>query len=187
MLQRPDLTWMKPRPPREHEARRSSLGDSPVEQAAPGEGWNSTPGGGSEPQISQALIQAYLGTAYSAQTAVGGITLKIGVRSDESLRLFAASGADCAAFITAENPYSEPQTPAKNAERQRRLGEELTDLGFTHFPGEGQGEDPNWPAEASFLVLGLRREEASDLGRKYGQNAIVWVGADGVPELLLLR
>lgn len=184
---RQGLKWMKPSPPREHEARRSSLGDSPVDQAAPGVGWNSTPGGGFEPQISQALIQAYLGTAYSAQTAVGRITLKIGVRSDEIVSLFAASGRDCAAFITAENPYSEPQTPATNSERQRRLGNELAALDFTHFPGEGQGEDPNWPAEASFLALGLRREEASDLGRKYGQNAIVWVGADGVPELLLLR
>lgn len=158
-----------------------------MEQAASGVGWNSTPVGGSEPQISQALIQAYLGTAYSAQTAVGGITLKIGVRSDEIVRLFAASGADRAAFITAENPYSEPQTPAKNAERQRRLGDELTALGFTHFPGDGQGEDTSWPAEASFLVLGMGKEEASDLGRKYGQNAMVWIGADGVPELVLLR
>lgn len=148
---------------------------------------NSTRSNSPAAQVSDALIQAYLGTTYSAQTAVGGITLKIGVRSDEILRLFTASGADCAAFITAENPYSEPQTPATNAERQRRLGEELTALGLTHFPGEGRGEDPSWPAEASFLVLGLRREEASDLGRKYGQNAIVWIGADGVPELLLLR
>lgn len=158
-----------------------------MEQAAPGVGWNSTPGGGSEPQISKALIQAYLGTAYSAQTAFGGINLKIGVRSGEIVRLFAASGADCAAFITAENPYSEPQTPAANGERQRRLGDELAALGFTHFPGKGQGEDPNWPAEASFLVLGMGKEEASDLGRKYGQNAMVWIGADGVPELVLLR
>jgi hypothetical protein len=60
-------------------------------------------------------------------------------------------------------------------------------MGITYFPGEGQGEDPSWLAEASFLVLGLGREEASDLGRKYGQNAIVWVGSDGVPELVLLR
>lgn len=117
-----------------------------MEQAVPGVGWNSTPGGGSEPQISQSLIQAYLGTAYSAQTAVDGITLKIGVRSDEIVRLFTASGADCAAFITAENPYSELQTPATNAERQRRLGDELAALGFTYFPGEGQGEDTSWPA-----------------------------------------
>ena len=113
--------------------------------------------------------------------------MKIGVRSDEIVRLFTASSADCAAFITAENPYSEPQTPATNSERQRRLGNDLTALGVTYFPGKGQGEDPNWPAEASFLVLGMGREAANDLGRKYGQNAIVWIGADGVPELLLLR
>jgi hypothetical protein len=177
---------MKPSPPRELEARRSSFGCSPVGHAATGASWNTTPGGGAESQISQALIQAYLGTAYSAQTAVGGITLKIGVRSDEIVMLLASSGADCAAFITAENPFSEPQTPAANAERQRRLGNELTALGLTYFPGKGQGEDPSWPAEASFLVLGMGRAVASDVGRKYGQNAVVWIAADGVPELVLL-
>ena len=148
---------------------------------------NSIPDLGSEPQITQALIQAYLGTIYSAQTDAGSIALKVGVKSDEISALLAASGADCAAFITAENPYSEPQAPATNMDRQRRLGEELTALGITYFPGEGQGEDPSWPAEASFLALGIDREAASDVGRKYGQNAIVWIGSDGLPELVLLR
>jgi hypothetical protein len=37
------------------------------------------------------------------------------------------------------------------------------------------------------MMMGWWREEASDLGRNYGQNAIAWVGADGLPELLLLR
>lgn len=127
MLMRPDLTSMKPSSAHELEARRSSLGCSPVEHAAAGASWNTTLGGGAE-----------------------------------------------------------SQTPVANAERQRRPGDELAALGFAHFPGEGRGEDPSWPAEASFLVLGVGRQEASDLGRKYGQNAIVWVGSDGLPELVLL-
>ena len=158
-----------------------------MEQAAPGAVVDSIQDGGSEPQIPHALIEAYLGTTYSAQTDACRIALKVGIRSEELRTLFASSGAGCAGFITAENPFSEPQTTAANAERQRRLGDELTDLGFTHFPGEGRGEDSSWPAEASFLVLGMGREAANDLGRKYGQNAIVWIGPDGVPELVLLR
>jgi hypothetical protein len=138
------------------------------------------------PHVSQDLVQAYLGTAYTAQTDAGAISLRIGVRSDEIRNLLAVSKASGAAFITAENPCSEPQTPAVNAERQQQLGSDLSAMGITYFPGEGRGEDPSWPAEASFLALGIDREAAINLGRKYGQNAIVWVGSDGVPELLLL-
>ena len=137
--------------------------------------------------LSPALIQAYLGTTYRAEANGGVITLKIGAASRSITTLFVESMVGSAAFITAENPYSAHQSPAVNAERQRQLGDDLSAMGITYFPGEGQGEDPSWPAEASFLVLGLGREEASDLGRNYGQNAIVWVGSDGVPGLVLLR
>jgi hypothetical protein len=137
--------------------------------------------------LSPALIQAYLGTTYRAETNGGVITLKIGGASRSITTLFVESKVGSAAFITAENPYSAPQSPPVNSERQRQLGDDRSAMGITYFPGEGQGEDPSWLAEASFLVLGLGREEASDLGRKYGQNAIVWVGSDGVPELVLLR
>ena len=158
-----------------------------MENTAPGAVVSSIRNGEPEPQISHALIQAYLGTAYSAKTDAGRINSKVGVMSEAMKTLFVGAGVDCAAFITAENPFSEPQTPEDNAERQRRLEAELTARRIAYYPGQGQGEDPNWPAEASFLVLGMGREAASDLGRKYGQNAIVWVGSDGVPELVLLR
>ncbi len=137
--------------------------------------------------LSPALIQAYLGTTYRAETNGGVITLKIGAASRSITTLFVESQVGSAAFITAENPYSAPQPSAVNAERQRQLGDDLSAMGITYFPGEGQGEDPSWPAEASFLALGIDREAASDLGRKYGQNAIVWIGSDGLPELVLLR
>ncbi|UUZ55406.1 DUF3293 domain-containing protein [Massilia sp. H-1] len=44
-----------------------------------------------------------------------------------------------------------------------------------------------WPSEPSFLVRGLSLEDASALGRQLRQNAIVWCGADLVPQLILLR
>jgi hypothetical protein len=36
-------------------------------------------------------------------------------------------------------------------------------------------------------VLGMALDAAQEVGRRYGQNAIVWAGADAVPELVLLR
>jgi len=36
-------------------------------------------------------------------------------------------------------------------------------------------------------VPGLARAAAQELGRQFQQNAIIWAGADAVPELILLR
>jgi hypothetical protein len=41
------------------------------------------------------------------------------------------------------------------------------------FPGEGVGDDRTWPPERSTLVLGIEREAAISLGRRFGQRAIV--------------
>jgi len=41
------------------------------------------------------------------------------------------------------------------------------------FEGEGVGIDSKWPPEKSFLVLGIPNEEASRLGRTFGQRAVV--------------
>ena len=37
------------------------------------------------------------------------------------------------------------------------------------------------------LALGLSRNETIELGHLFDQNAVVWSGVDGVPELILLR
>ncbi len=140
-----------------------------------------------ESRLPEELIEAYLKTEYRAVVDGAAITLRIGAQSSGILFLFEQSKTDCAAFITAENPFSAPQTSETNAERQGQLRADLQFLGVPLFEGEGQGEDTSWPPEASYLVLSLGRDEARELGRKYEQNAVVWVGADGVPELLLLR
>ncbi len=92
-----------------------------------------------------------------------------------------------AAFLPACNPGSEIQSADVNAEAYARLGAELTAAG-DHLV-QGAGEDPTgvWTAEPSYLVLGMALDAAQEVGRRYGQNAIVWSGADAVPTLVLLR
>jgi hypothetical protein len=67
------------------------------------------------------------------------------------------------------------------------LGNHLRAL--TKFVIEGEGVDPahQWPAERSYLVIGINRDTATLLGQRAHQDAVVWVGPDAVPELLLLR
>jgi hypothetical protein len=56
--------------------------------------------------------------------------------------------------------------------------------GYTAFPGEGIGDDGQWPPERSLLILGIARDDARRLGREFGQLAIVH-GEKGGPAMLL--
>ena len=53
--------------------------------------------------------------------------------------------------------------------------------------GEGRGADGEWPPERSVLAFGVSRNTAASLGRRFRQNAVVFVSYGKVPELLMLR
>ncbi len=94
---------------------------------------------------------------------------------------------DCAAFLTGWNPFSREVSEAENRDRQKALAAELTRRSLAFLEGIGQHPSNNWPGEESLLVLGLSLEAAKTLGERFEQNAIVWCGADGVPQLIVLR
>ena len=141
----------------------------------------------SETRISAELIAAYQATEYRVADLEGGFVLKIGQRSVEVARLLSRTGHTEAIFITAENPYSRPVSLPENHSNQIRLRDDLLALGATVLAGEGQGQDTAWPAEASFLAIGVTRVQGCQLGSKYRQNAIVWIDPESIPTLLLLR
>lgn len=91
------------------------------------------------------------------------------------------------AFITAWNPYSDKTSPGQNAQRQAQLLKDMQDGSLATYPGEGKHPSGDWEGEASLLVLGITLEEAKAVGDKWEQNAIVWSGADGLPQLILLQ
>ena len=135
----------------------------------------------------ETLVVAYRAAHYVCGHGANAFVLRIGVPSPPLASLCRAAGASSAAFLTACNPGSEPQPAEVNADAHLRLGADLTAAGY-HLV-EGAGEDPTggWTAEPSYLVLAMALDAAQEVGRRYGQNAIVWAGADAVPELVLLR
>jgi hypothetical protein len=100
---------------------------------------------------------------------------------------YAAHAISCAVFITAFNPCGRHQTDRANEAAHARLLAAL--LKLTRLVTEGAGIDPTgaWPPEKSFLALGIDEDTAAQLGRTFNQDAVVWVGSDAVPKLLLLR
>lgn len=141
----------------------------------------------SQTSLDPGLVEAYWRTRYCAELEGAAIVLQIGIPSEELAAAIGATHYSGAAFITAENPYSMPTPAQENAVSMAALKSELEALGASVFEGVGRGDDPAWPGEASYLAVGLSRDQACVLGRKYQQNAIVWIGVHGTPELVLLR
>jgi hypothetical protein len=131
-------------------------------------------------------LRAYEETHYRV---LGGApaTLRIGVPNAALAELHRAFSVDCSAFVTAANPFSTLIDAEANALRQTAFEDELHREGLRFIEGMGEHPSGQWPGEPSFLILGLPLDAAKQLGARHGQNAIVWCGADAVPQLILLR
>jgi hypothetical protein len=129
------------------------------------------------------LDTAYRKTSYFADTPAGRLRIRIGEAHPVLDTLLAARGHRHWAYVTAHNPGSERLTADENRTRHARLEADVSARGYEVFPGEGVGDDGEWPAETSLLILGMARDEATALGHAYAQRAVVW---GGVGELALL-
>ena len=138
-------------------------------------------------QIHPDKVRAYLATDYRLGQTERDIILNIGVRSERLAALFTASGVACGAFLTAYNPRGTIQSDEANDLWHAQLAGLLGDQGLQAIEGSGSEEGTEWPAEKSYFALGLHLDAAKQLGRHFDQDAIVWVGADAVPQLILLR
>lgn len=132
-------------------------------------------------------LRAYLATDYRVQDKGRDMVLNVGVRSDWLAALFAAGGADFGAFLTAYNPRGTWQTDLANEEAHGRLRVRLSQLGVDPVEGFGSEAGSDWPPERSWFSVGLGLDAAKDIGAEFDQDAIVWVGPDAVPRLILLR
>ena len=77
------------------------------------------------------------------------------------------------ALLSAYNPRSEPTNDYKNRAANRELQKEIASK-WPYYKAEGTGLGSTEKAEKSFLILGISRDEALYLGRKYEQHAIIY-------------
>lgn len=135
--------------------------------------------------VPEPLIVAYK----AAQYVVFGqpeLVLRVGEPSPALDALLEAHRAATAAFVTAANPRGERRSLAENVVAFQSLKNAIKRSRCVFFEGEGRDPANQWHPEGSVLVLGIARAEAEALGRRFAQNAIVFVAKGGAPELVLL-
>lgn len=127
---------------------------------------------------------AYRRTTYRVFAGDSPIDIRIGSAPPALARLLENGGATTWAFVTAWNPRSNALPPDENQARQRALIELVGRHGWPALPGLGIGHDETWQPEESLLILGISRQEALGLARRFGQAAIVFGERGGPAELV---
>lgn len=133
----------------------------------------------------ESLIAAYRMTDYCVE-ADPPFVLRVGQRSAELDRLMLLHGVDCAAWVTAWNPFSRRASDEDNRVAQEQLERRLRDDGCTLIRGEARDPAGRWPGEPSVLVPGLARRRAVDIGRTCRQHAVLWARRGAAVELVLV-
>lgn len=129
------------------------------------------------------LEAAYRATTYRVFLPDGVVELRIDVAHPAFAAWLAAQGVERWAIITAFNPHSEPRPAAENLERQATLEIALLEDGYEPYVAENAADDDAWPGEDSCFVAGIDLAEAMALASRFGQNAIVFGEAAGLPRL----
>ena len=137
--------------------------------------------------LARGLVDAYRATTYAADTPLGPVRLRIGANDERLDRLLRDRGVTAWVYVTAWNPRSQPTAEAENQRRNEQLRGAVAARRLACFEGVGRDEDLDRPGEASLLVLGIGRAEALSLGRRFGQNAVVFGEIGGPAELLDCR
>lgn len=140
----------------------------------------------SDSSINSETVQAYLETEYFVR-GKHDFVLRVGQFNKSLLSEHTFQGSDCSAFITAYNPHDNVIVETDNAKRHKALADELRLRSLTFVDGMGQHPTNQWLGEPSYLVFGLTLEASKTLGARFEQNAILWCGADCIPQLILLR
>ncbi len=125
--------------------------------------------------LTKRLVEAYNSTNFVVHFEPSFV-LKVGEFNKKLETVFSKLNQKTACFITAYNPKSVVVSGTENKTSQKKLHEDLVELGCTIFNGFGADPSGKWEGEPSYFVIGIGLEEAKNLGRKYKQNVIIWCG-----------
>lgn len=137
--------------------------------------------------FSHDLIASYLNTDYQINIHNELICLRINHYSQPLAHLLKATQQPSGAIISAYNPQSKLQNDRNNTRAHQLLQHDLCNLGYAIIESLHKDSVEQWPIEKGFLAIGLNLNDARSIGRRFNQNAIVWINSDAIPRLILLN
>ncbi|MDX9944305.1 MAG: DUF3293 domain-containing protein [Azonexus sp.] len=132
---------------------------------------------------SNELEAAYRACTYRVFLPEGLVELHIDRPSTVLADWLAMQGHASFALITAHNPGGQQVPAEKNAGQQSALECDLLEGNYEPYGAEHVALAADWPVEESCFVPDILLEDALALAEDYGQDAIVWGQADGIPRL----
>ena len=130
------------------------------------------------------LWRAYERTHFNVHISGEELSIRVGAHNPKLDVELERLNATRWAYLTASNPDSRQLSIEENMVRNAELAGLVRDRGNEVLAGYGRDATAQWPPEASVLVVGISRREARELGRRFGQLAIV-AGHKGYPARLL--
>ena len=134
--------------------------------------------------MDKSLEAAYLATHFVVEDLRWSGVILVGESTPELDDFLRAQGLSDWAYITAYNPRSERLSDDVNQGRYAELIQKLDADGIPWLSGFGRTPDGSWPSDPSVLVWGIDRATAVEIGRTFGQNAIVCGTLGGQAELV---
>jgi hypothetical protein len=138
------------------------------------------------PAAPGSLEAAYRATIYRVHTGSATFDLRVDAPSSQLAALMRRHGVATAAYLTACNPRSVRVPDAVNRSANDALRLALVRADAFTFDGEAVDPTGEWPPEPSFLALGISAPAATELGVRFGQNAMLFAEADAMPRLVWL-
>lgn len=125
------------------------------------------------------LEQYYLNTTYSVYIDETKFDIKIGQSVPDVIKKTLDEEKEkTAVILTAWNPRSQLFPLLENQNRNNELKANLLNNHYTVFNAIGQGADSSWPAEESFFIVGITKENAEQYATNFGQYAYVLLEID---------
>jgi len=126
------------------------------------------------------LLHAYLATVWTVHGPGGEVEVRPGRSAPPPLRP--------AGIVTAWNPASAQLSLDENERADGQLRARIAAAGLIAWPtlAHGTGDDGSWD-EPGWCLRGDVRGDAIRLGAEFGQNAIVWIDAEGGVTIVCTR
>lgn len=140
------------------------------------------------PRHDRDLVAAYLKTEYVVMLPDGDIVLHIDRHEPDKERLIREqTGCNKAwAIVTPCNPRSELAREQLNLFYFNNLRYELDEKAGIWFKALNRDPEGQWPDEPGFFLVDPEIGWVMDLGRHYGQNAVVAARIGEAPRLIWL-